>query len=240
MNQIKDVFEDIRKNLIGLNSCYIKVGYGGNLRFGLGEKIYYNKPCLKNKFYGEWDISTLFCSWRISNGRNIRCGYDDDIKYSNDILMNVDIGSIIELECNSGYDLKFLFDTGYIIDCFLQSTNGMSLSIINANNSLSYELFSTGWEVKSSKESFQKLTKIEELLSDLSENCHSRWAQIVPYIEIGSKCNECFYFRGLDGYFYFWDYGICSNEKSDYDGKLVGISSGCNCFEKLSDKLRDI
>jgi hypothetical protein len=30
------------------------------------------------------------------------------------------------------------------------------------------------------------------------------------------------------GEFYFWDYGICSNEKSQHDGKLVNVNSGCS------------
>jgi len=82
-----------------------------------------------------------------------------------------------------------------------------------------------------------KLTQIEEILSSLSESCHKRWDGIVNQEESASKCDDCFFFRGLDGHFYFWDYGICSNEDSMFDGKLVSVDSGCNCCKKLKDIL---
>lgn len=230
-------FEEIRKNLIGLGCCYIRVGYGGKLRIGLGDKIYYKQPRLQGKFYGEWDISSVFCSWRISECKTLLCGYDDEIKVCNEAIDSLSLGCIIEVMQLSYFDIRIVFDTGVIIDYFLQSTDGASLIILGERENIAYELFWDGWKRTDSEKSLSKLTKIEELLSSLSKNCNNRWASIVTQKESNSKCNECFYFRGLDGHFYFWDYGICSNGDSLFDGKLVSVESGCNCHKTLKELL---
>ncbi|EHQ91030.1 DUF3027 domain-containing protein [Desulfosporosinus youngiae] len=228
-------FEEIRKNITGLDHCYIRVGYGGKLRLGLGNKIYYKHPRLQGKFYGEWDISSLSCSWRIADGKKLLCGYDDEVKFCNEVIESLHFGRISEVIQLSFFDIRLVFNSGKIIDYFLQSKEDVSLVISGEKEKVTYELFSDGWEKTSSKESSSKLTRIEEVLSSLSENCHNRWNRVVNHVESDLQCNTCFYFRGLDGHFYFWDYGICSNEDSMFDGKLVSINSSCTCHKELKD-----
>jgi len=232
-------FEEIRENLIGLGNCYIRVGYGGKLKIGLGDKIYYKHPGLQGKFYGEWDISSLFCSWRISEGKTFLCGYDDEIKYCNEVINSLSFGLISEVVQLSYFDIRIVFNTGIKIDYFRQSTDGASLVILGAKENIAYELFWDGWRQNDSKKSLGKLTRMEEIFSSLSESCHNRWDSIVDRDESNLKCNACFYFRGLDGHFHFWDYGICSNGDSIFDGKLVSVESGCNYHKHLKDILID-
>lgn len=50
-------------------------------------------------------------------------------------------------------------------------------------------------------------------LSKHSEKFHERWRDLVPQYE-SLSCSECAYYMPVVGKFYFWDYGLCSNEDS--------------------------
>lgn len=228
-------FEEIYSRLKHLECCYIRVGYGGKLRLGFGNKIFYEQPRLKGKFYGEWDITSMYCSWRISRGNDFICGYDDEIEFCDEVLENLNFGCISDIIQLSPFDIRMIFDTNLVIDFFLQSLDGASIIILGEKEKIAFELFSDGWEQSASEKLSGKLTEIEEAVSNLSECCHERWKNLVPKNENGYKCDDCFYYNGLDGSFYFWDYGICSNKDSIHDGKLVSVCSGCCSFQRLKD-----
>jgi hypothetical protein len=88
-----------------------------------------------------------------------------------------------------------------------------------------------GWTEKKST-SYDGLTRDEELFSMHSEKFNQRWSALVPQGKTCNVCIECGYYMPIVGKFYFWDYGLCSNEASSNDGKLVGVKSGCEFFSK--------
>lgn len=232
-------FGEVREILIGLKSCFVRVGYGSQLKLGLGEKIFYNKPSLKGKFYGEWDILSQSCVWRILKDGNILCGYGDEIEYCNKILEPILPSGITDVLQIAQFDFRILFETGIIIDYLCESVNGTVLSVLDNKNKIEFELTFDGWEKSNSANVFGKLTEIESFLSEHSKGCQNRWENLVTVKEFENNCKDCFYFRGITGGFYFWDYGICSNGKSKYDGTLVNVESGCNFFNYLKDILKD-
>ncbi len=228
-------FADIREYLIGLQSCYIKVGYGSKLRIGLGNKIFYNIPRLKRKYYGEWDISSHFCGWRVLKDNVVICGYDSEIKDSNEILKSIEPGSLKDIFHINKFDIRLTFDKNISIDFLCQSTDEPILIILGDSKKVSFELTQTGWVQSSSDEQTQKMTAIEATLNSHSDECHNRWRKIVYESDTEDNCEDCFYFRGIYGGFYFWDYGLCSNKESKFDGKLVSTKSGCDRFNILSN-----
>lgn len=232
-------FEEVRSNLIGLKTCYFKVGYGSKLKLGLGEKVYYDNEKLKGKFLGEWNIFSLHCSWRILKDNIIICGYDDDIEFCNDSIDKLEIGNIKNISQSSEMDLSIEFNSGLLIDYFCQSTYEPIVVILSKTRQVTLELTQQGWIKPDPKETPAKLNKIEEIICAYSEVCNKRWNSIVPQREGEQECSDCFYLRGIDGHFYFWDYGICSNHKSKYDGQLVSVKSGCKFHENLNDMIND-
>lgn len=232
---MKISFEEIREKLIGLNAVVIKDSYGGWLRVGLGEKIYHDKKNKKGKYICEWDTASINSSWRVVNDEKILCTFNDEIEYCNDILSELKLGKIVDVLKTSNFDYKFIFDSGISIEYFCQSVDGSNLSILGRKENSSYELFSDGWEKEDVNEANGKLTKMDEIINSLSEDCQNRWKDTVPKKEDENECDDCFYFRGLGGHFYFWDYGICSNKESKNDGKLVNVKSGCAEHKQLKD-----
>jgi hypothetical protein len=230
-----NIFDEVRGILISQQSCFLRVGYGSQIKVGLGEKIFYNSPKLKGKFYGEWDIVSDSCVWRVVKEEKILCGYGDEIKYCNEVFESIQLDRIKDILQITPMDFSIVFETGLRIDYLCESTDGTVLSIFDNKNKVVFELTLDGWIKSSSNESFGKLTELESILSQHSEECQNRWEAFISVNESNNQCMDCFYFRGITGGFYFWDYGICSNEKSKFDGKLVNVESGCCSFNQLKD-----
>lgn len=229
---------DLCKNLIGLNCCYLRVGYGSNLKIGLGKKLFYKNPKLKGKFHGEWDILSRMTTWRIIKNGKFLCGFDDEIELCNIVLSDLECGKVTKIVQGSYSDISISFSNDIDIDFFSNSLGDPKLIVIGGNR-VSYELTLNGWEYESSDKNFKTLTDIEAILSVHSEDCSRRWEKNIPQNESVNKCTNCFYFRQIGGYFHFWDYGICSNKESTFDGKVVAFNSGCKHLKNLKDLLSD-
>lgn len=235
---MKVVFNDIRKSMISLDTSTIRIGYGGWLKLGFGEKVFYDSTKLKGKYLFEITVSSVSSAWRVIKDEELICGSDNEIEYCNDAISKLNLCKVIDFIQISKFDIRIIFDSGVIIDYFCQSTEGTTLAILDYKNSISYEFFFDGWEQTDSNKVADKLTEIEKVLDSLSEDCQSRWQTIVPEKEDDNECSNCFYFRGLDGHFYFWDYGVCSNKESKNDGKLVNVNSGCSKLKQLKELLK--
>lgn len=232
MNSIVD---DIRVFIIGVTNSFYKVGYGGKLRLGFGEKIYYDPIHSKDKFLHQINISSINSAWRITKDEEFLCASDDESKHWEKVLTGLTLGKVIEFVEISKFDIRIMFDSGFSIDFFCQSTDSSNLFILDYQNKIYYELFSDGWEQSDYKYPVNKLTKIDEVLSTLSEECQERWQNLIPQKDGENECDTCFYFRSISGYFNFWNYGICSNGQSTYDGNLVGFRSGCSKHKELKE-----
>lgn len=201
----------------------------------MGEKISYANPRLEGKFHGEWDISTRYCGWRVLKANRIICGSDNEIKDSNNILKSVDIGKLLDIVLSNENDLRLLFENNYAIDFICQSTDEPIMSIVSGKSRMEFDLTLDGWIQYSSDETSQKMNAIETALSSHSDECQIRWSKLIRISNTDNKCRDCFYFRGIYGGFYFWDYGLCSNGDSENDGKLVNVMAGCDFLKHLGD-----
>lgn len=231
---MKDAFYNLCENLVNKDCCFIRLGYGSKLHIGIGEKLYYENPKLEGKYHGEWDLFSRTYAWKISRDNSILCGNDDDPEFINQILRNLKLGSISHIEKRNAVDVSLHFSYGIVIDFFCCSTDDNQMMIMN-NRERAYEFTIDGIYEVDINEHFDTLAEIESVLKELSEKCDKRWNELVPKNNSDEKCDDCFFFRGISGYFYFWDYGICSNEESPYDGKLVGFKSGCQFHKFLKD-----
>ncbi len=227
--------DDIKNILVGTQSCYVKVLYGSGLRIGLGEKVPFDNPRLKGKFHGEWDVLSRFCGWRILQNNKIICGFDNEIKDSNDILKSVLLGNLSDIIKLNEHDLRLSFENNYTIDFICQSTSEPIITIANEKRKVELDFTLDGWIQYDTDETSQKRNEIEVVFSTYSDECQNRWSKLVTISDGDNKCCDCFYFRGIYGGFYFWDYGLCSNGDSENDGKLVNVKSGCECLKHLCD-----
>ena len=144
---------------------------------------------------------------------------------------------VTKVNQNSKTDISIFFDNGFQVDTVLQGDRHTPFKIINhlreTNEFKVIELTIHGsWKTPDELE----FTDVEKLSSKHSENTVKRWKDIVPAKSFNNHCRNCTYYLSTSGRFYFWDFGICSNGKSVYDGKVVGVKSSC---ENYSFNLND-
>jgi len=65
----------------------------------------------------------------------------------------------------------------------------------------------------------------------IADDARGRWG--VPVAEpVEGKCDQCDWFRRLDGDFALLSYGVCTAAGSPFDGRIVELSSGCPVFRE--------
>jgi hypothetical protein len=72
----------------------------------------------------------------------------------------------------------------------------------------------------------------EELVLSHSEQCARRWGSQVPPSHLFGRCEDCAFFRPMEGEFYFYDFGVCTNPGSAHDASVVAIDSGCPAYSE--------
>lgn len=223
--------------LIGMPCCKAKIAIGNQLVLHFGATLYYKES--KSVYpHGEWIVSSEYSSWRIiENGTII---YGDGDKGEIGVLLEKLIGnSVREITQTSLYDVCLFFNDSYEVHFMGQSRGGYYLSILTPESE--FIVFEPGsrWIQKSSEMNVFKFNNNEKYFIAHSERCSKRWQKRVNEVT-KNVCYDCAYFICLSGGYYFSDFGLCSNEMSLYDGKVVSFSSSCPFFNtKLYSKEKE-
>ncbi len=216
--------------ITGLKCCLSGVGYPHTFKLEFGSKNFFDEK----RFHGDWSLMTYSCGWRLMKDEKILCGYYDDAETSDKVVKILEGRILKEMIQSSKYDISLIFDNNYRADFWGQTNfkNHHSLFIYGPHDQY-YEFRNNGsWSVDMDDKYLKGVTQAEKLRSEHSERFHKRWQDAMPKSENEFRCSNCIYFHGITGQFYFWDYGLCSNEHSDFDGKVVGIKSYCNEFSR--------
>jgi hypothetical protein len=117
-DQIKQFLESVYGK-----QCYRqRVGKPRSLWLGFGEKKYHGKKLI-DPYYGELEIGTYYCSWRILKGGKILCGSNDlaTMEELNAAVQKIEFGQFIAVRQLSDCDVRTEFDSGLVVD-FLATT----------------------------------------------------------------------------------------------------------------------
>ena len=116
------ILEVIRK-LKGKECCRVKVGEYKSLSLGFGKRIYHNNPKLNDTYYGEWEIGTYYCAWRIIQDGQILCDpIDAEEKELAFCVKKLTFGKFLFLEQLNNFDVRVRLENGFVVD-FLSSTS---------------------------------------------------------------------------------------------------------------------
>jgi len=216
-----DIPDDLQK-LIGRSCCQARL-ICNELALSFGKKIKHQFEN-QNVELREWEISSGTSAWRLIKSNKIVCGsYDDDVSCLNSLVNK----TLIDIRQTSHFDVSLYFNNGYEV-CFLaQSQSRDSLNIIVHDQ---YIAFVPGnkWVSRSSEVPLE-LSEEDRVYCIHSEQCFKRWGKVVNVVP-ENQCLSCAYFIPLRGSFYFGDFGLCSNRVSPFDGRVVGMSSGCKVW----------
>lgn len=114
-----NILEALQPLLIGKKCCRVKVGASKSLSMGFGEKVYHNNDKLDDAYYGEWEIGTYYCAWRVIKNNKIICGVSDpaeSIEELNSEINRITFGSIVSIAKLSDIDVQLKFDNGIFVD----------------------------------------------------------------------------------------------------------------------------
>lgn len=177
----------------------------------------------------EWQFETGSAAWRLLENQTLLTGSCDDAEHNDKYLESLIGKKIIEVRNINETDFSLIFQDNFKIETFNHGLDSPLLEFYNTNGAYFLTLSPHGkWN---REPAISGLTDDEELLNIHSEQTNKRWKKIVPTDSFDNHCKDCAYFISISGRFYFWDYGLCSNGKSIFDGKVVGIKSSCSNFD---------
>jgi hypothetical protein len=117
--------EDAIRLMLGKRCCRQRVWRPRTLSLGFGDKVYHGNPKLVDTFYGEWEIGTFYCAWRVTQQDRILCGSTDAVDSLDELdaaLKRIDFGCIQSLTQPTQFDVRAEFDTGIAVE-FLATTS---------------------------------------------------------------------------------------------------------------------
>jgi len=93
-----------------------------SLSLGFGEKVQ-----SKSRPYGEWEIGTYGCAWRVVKSGTVLCGSQDSadkIQDLNAALNLIELGQFVFLRQLTDLDVRVQFDNGVTVDFLATISDG--------------------------------------------------------------------------------------------------------------------
>lgn len=110
--------QEIVEKLVGKPCCRKQVGRNRSLSLGFGDRIQH-KTVLTDGFYGEWEVGTYSCAWRIVKEGKVLCGSQDAVDSIDDLNIAVDrieLSRFSSLRQFTDLDVRVDFDNGIAVD----------------------------------------------------------------------------------------------------------------------------
>ena len=208
------------------------IGYAGWLKLSFGEKRYYKIPRLRNAFHGEIDLSISTLSWRLISKEQIIAGSYDENEFINSQLPILEGKKLIKLAFPN-HGLSVSFEDDLVLEVIHSSAeNNDSIVFLFSDLKLAFVNNGRKWQLmKSDEPPKNRNTKEIDPRDQFSLETTQRWAEKQPPKCEKGACRDCAYYLRIVGEYYFWDYGICGNQYSPFDGKAVHVHSYCENFD---------
>jgi hypothetical protein len=222
---LQEKIKDEIQTIVSLACSKACLGYGGVLLLQLGISSKKDHEVL-NK---ECEIRTNNASWRLIKGKNVVVGDYDDESCIKKELKSLVGSSIVEIKLEPMVtDIKMFFDDGLVLEIFGSSSNEYAWELSVHDGYI--QALPTNVLRRIASNFTENMNSDEEAISSHSKACAARWEPQVSVSNTAKNCEECAYYRALQGQFHFWDYGLCTNSESRYDGKVVNIKSSCHSY----------
>ncbi|EOQ88549.1 hypothetical protein LEP1GSC202_0341 [Leptospira yanagawae serovar Saopaulo str. Sao Paulo = ATCC 700523] len=228
------MIEEIKKILINAKISNVYVGWAGSLNIGIGNIL---NPEEKNRFdiLTDWYLNSESASWRIINKEVVLSGSYNQDKSDSEIFPSTLYSKILDVQINHLKDLTLFLENQTKID--FRNLNGIEkdhcLYNISNRNGIGFSLFINGdwvsWtdlDYLNKNEIVENNEKIQEIAKTFSLKIEKSDSTVKT-----NNCDNCIYFRAINGPYEFWDFGLCSSEESIYFGKAKFKKHSCNAFE---------
>jgi hypothetical protein len=222
------------EKLVELYCVKAYCGYAGRIILHFDKNLELSKT---DEQEVDWVFETISSAWRLSKNENLLTGSYEDYEHNDNEFRNLVGKKLLSIEHLNSTDVNLKFENNFQLAIFNHGITHPTLEIFSQKNyseKTHLILQYTGeWKESEPNEGF---TDKEEVAYQHSEKCYSRWKDIVPPESVDNHCRDCAYFLSNSGRFYFWDFGLCSNKKSVFDGKVVGAKSTCEYYNYELEK----
>ena len=153
---LSDQVNEFLKPMFGKPCCKQRVSEPRGLRLGFGEKLYHQNQKLIDPYYGEWELGTYYCAWRVVKAGRVLCGSDDSVESASELnaaLASIQFGAILKVEQLGGVDICVSFDTKIAVDFFATTSDETDecIEIIHSPSHTAVEFtVGSGWLIGAS------------------------------------------------------------------------------------------
>ena len=172
----------------------------------------------------------LYTKWRVEEGARVLCGSENGYPAIEACIQNLH-GVVIE-----AFSIH-----GQVPELHINFSNGqrlISATMVKGDSDWQIRMPDASWiscedgVVGTGDDDESRLAAVEDTSFDSFEHAMAtanRWG--IQSADLKEKiCGECIYMIRLDGDSYFENYGVCTSEISQFDGRVVDASNGCKSF----------
>lgn len=224
-------FRNSIEKLVGLYSVKASNTDSGHLKLLFSRNRGQINRLENNGLIDEWVFETISSAWRLTMNNCFLAGSFEEGHY-NDKELNCLIGlNLISAVFDRKTDLTLHFENGYKLETFNQANTFPALQLYSNSN---YSLATHSFLLETVPREMENadIMNRDKMENGYVEKCCNRWAAKLPSETPDNNCQDCAFFLPMSGSFFFGNFGLCSNEQSLFDAKVVGLKSGCEHFDK--------
>lgn len=218
--------------LVGLNVSRAWIGYGTAAILELGALRDEAGPDGSNFQKGEATVMVGW-SWRVEGPWAVMFGATSTRRQVSEGLTGIEGKTLAGIRLDGKLpELTLELSNGMQLRSFMSADGDPEWLVMLADGSA---LFVENRELRHSAEgepTEPDISAEEELILSHSEQCARRWSAQVPPSHLFGRCEDCAFFRPMEGEFYFYDFGICTNQGSAHDAGVVAVDSGCPAYSE--------
>lgn len=222
---MKIVFSDVIKPLIGQKINHAWKGYGSAIFLEIGDLVFPSESSSTKMPSGQWCISIEW-DWRVEYQNRILFGSSHTGSSIADRLKGLE-GTMIQ-------DVELWGAVPEILVHLSDSSRLRSASMVNGQPEWSIRLGESDWisavegEIHSNYAG-PGLSEEAKLAFRYANQTVERWGQIQEGSD--QKCSNCRSYLRLNGEGAFHDFGVCSQNGSLKDGRVVHCNDCCSFFK---------
>lgn len=220
------------RSLIGLEISRAWIGYGTAAVLELGALKDETGPDGQTIQKGEVTIMVGW-SWRIEGPWSVLFGSTSSRRQVSEGLTGLQTSRLTNITLDGSLpELTLELSNGMRIRSFMSADGDPEWLMMLADGSAVFVENRELRQAPQGEPTEPEITAEEELILSHSEQCARRWTAQVPPSHLFGRCEDCAFFRPMEGEFYFYDFGVCTNSGSAHDATVVAIDSGCPAYSE--------
>jgi hypothetical protein len=225
-------FASAARALVGLEISKAWIGYGTAAILELGTLR--DEPGPDGRSFQKGEATVMIgWSWRVEGPWSVLFGSTSTRQQVSEGLSTIESATLTGIGLDGALpELSVELSNGMRIRSFMSADGDPEWLVMLADGSA---LFVDNRELRHAAQgepTEPEISAEEELVLSHSEQCARRWSAQVPPSHLFGRCEDCAFFRPMEGEFYFYDFGVCTNPGSAHDASVVAVDSGCPAFSE--------